>query len=972
MSLATWNVRGCSDEVKREQIVADSKKLSIDILALQETKCPKGMETIIDKHRFILLPSDVRHYGLGFVISPRLANQLVSHSKISDRVAEARFNIGNKNLTVINVYGPTSIVSAADPTTRERTFEAIEQIMANRSRDTIVILGDFNSKVGRGNDLCQGTWAKGTRNENGEHLVNFCLENNLFLANTAFKHPMRRITTWQGKWTNAQGKVVPIYNQIDFIIVPCGLKSSLTNCRSYSGTLATSDHKLVIARLKWRKLQFMQASRNQPEPRPDSRTLCEQLTIRTNYQTAVCVGLTTINSTDLVQRLENIRTVIWNAAKTTVPCKRYGRRSPTFCPVIQSLSERQKGIRLQLENAQLDESKRSALKATRSVILHEIRRINRRKKDLELDKRLESVERAPIGSKMFFALKELNHQPYTPPTIENDRKELVDNDTDKVRIVKEFFAGKYRGQKLSQTTIRQGPIHRPVTSLEVTQAAKQLKNGKAAGPDKIQGELIKYGPIQLHEEIAALINDIVFEGKSLDLGKGVLVLLQKPNKPKGPLANLRPIVLLNTIRKIISLIVLNRIGPAVRSYIAKSQSAYTRERSTSDIVWAHKWLVARIRKYQEIYYVLGLDMTSAFDTVDRALLLEVLADIIPLDELKLIRLLIEDTSLIVKFGKIEDCLLTFMGSPQGDALSPLLFIIYLEACLRKLRPRLPIHSIQPPEMEYADDLDLLFYLLMAAKSAEPIAVGNMLEWNLEVNTTKTELLAISNKTSEWKTAKKLGSLLDDEEDIKRRKQMAAIAFNKMDKIWASNKVSESRRIRIYNAFVLPVLTYNCSTWALTSKLATSIDGFHRRQLRKTIGVRYPETISNVALYDRTKCSAVSSIAKKQRWTLLGHILRRDPDIPAYQAMEAYFKPSTELLVLGRSRTTLPYLINKELNGRAINNGQWGAKHDHAYAKPFTETAIPTSLNSEQDLVDLRQLAQDRDLWRLLVEDICSC
>ena len=38
------------------------------------------------------------------------------------------------------------------------------------------------------------------------------------------------------------------------------------------------------------------------------------------------------------------------------------------------------------------------------------------------------------------------------------------------------------------------------------------------------------------------------------LGTGTLVALQKPNKPRGPLTSLRPVVLLNGIRKILSLI----------------------------------------------------------------------------------------------------------------------------------------------------------------------------------------------------------------------------------------------------------------------------------------------------------------------------------------------------------------------------------------------------------------------------------
>ena len=61
------------------------------------------------------------------------------------------------------------------------------------SKVEINYLGDFNSKLGKlrsadiefGFDNYMGSYGVGNRNENGEHLLNFMLENNLFAANTA-------------------------------------------------------------------------------------------------------------------------------------------------------------------------------------------------------------------------------------------------------------------------------------------------------------------------------------------------------------------------------------------------------------------------------------------------------------------------------------------------------------------------------------------------------------------------------------------------------------------------------------------------------------------------------------------------------------------------------------------------------------------------------------------------------------------
>ena len=36
-----------------------------------------------------------------------------------------------------------------------------------------------------------------------------------------------------------------------------------------------------------------------------------------------------------------------------------------------------------------------------------------------------------------------------------------------------------------------------------------------------------------------------------------------------------------------------------------------------DIVWAHRWLIARIETYKEKIYITGIDMSSTFDTKKR-------------------------------------------------------------------------------------------------------------------------------------------------------------------------------------------------------------------------------------------------------------------------------------------------------------------------------------------------------------------
>ena len=61
-------------------------------------------------------------------------------------------------------------------------------------------------------------------------------------------------------------------------------------------------------------------------------------------------------------------------------------------------------------------------------------------------------------------------------------------------------------------------------------------------------------------------------------------------------------------------------------------------------------------------------------------------------------------------------------------------------------------------------------------------------------------------------------------------------MNSMNKIWIRHtKISGNRRLKLYNALVKRVLTYNCATWGLTKQEEEKLDAIHRQQLRQIIG-----------------------------------------------------------------------------------------------------------------------------------------
>ena len=104
---------------------------------------------------------------------------------------------------------------------------------------------------------------------------------------------------------------------------------------------------------------------------------------------------------------------------------------------------------------------------------------------------------------------------------------------------------------------------------------------------------------------------------------------------------------------------------------------------------------------------MGVDLSKAFDCIDRGKLIQVLEQqqIASEDELRLIQYLISDTKLQVKLGQTYgEKFQTVIGTPQGDALSPMLFLIYLEQIIRtaNLEQRLAQRDVI---YAYADDVN---------------------------------------------------------------------------------------------------------------------------------------------------------------------------------------------------------------------------------------------------------------------------
>ena len=229
--------------------------------------------------------------------------------------------------------------------------------------------------------------------------------------------------------------------------------------------------------------------------------------------------------------------------------------------------------------------------------------------------------------------------------------------------------------------------------------------------------------------------------KDLDINGGVLITIQSPSKKKGPPSNLRPITLLNSLRGALSVVTLNRIKPQVEEYLSKNQSGFRHDRSTSDVIWTHRCLAAKALKEETSIKISGIDMSAAFDTINRRHLFDMVKSIVDEDEHRLIQFLLSGAVIDTRINGTSTSkpFTSNVGTPQGDSLSPVLFTIYLEHTLKEVRPKLPRPTTPfgekiPNEVAYADDVDFIGQNYADIKKIQEV----LKQYQLKVNTDKTE------------------------------------------------------------------------------------------------------------------------------------------------------------------------------------------------------------------------------------------
>ena len=410
----------------------------------------------------------------------------------------------------------------------------------------------------------------------------------------------------------------------------------------------------------------------------------------------------------------------------------------------------------------------------------------------------------------------------------------------------------------------------PFTKEELDSVLRKIKNRKATGLDEIPPEVWK---TRQFDDILLRHCNAVYNQNPIDRWTKGCIL---PFPKKGDLGlakNYRGITLTSIAAKIYNVLLWNRIVPQIDKILRKNQNGFRRNRSTTSQILTIRRILEGVRAKNLQATLLFVDFTKAFDSIHRGKMEQILlAYGLPEETVAAIMILYRNTNVKVRSPDGDtDYFDIVAGVLQGGMLAPYLFIICLDYILRTLidnirengfeltkkrSRRYPAKTIT--DADYADDIALWANTPNQAEtllhSLERAAAGI----GLHVNAHKTEFMCFNQKgdisTLDGTSLKLVdkftylgSSVSSTEKDIDTRLTKAWSAIDRLSIIWKSN-LTDKMKHSFFQATVVLILLYGCTTWTLTKRLEKKLHGNNTRMLRAILNRSWRQHPTRHELY----------------------------------------------------------------------------------------------------------------------------
>lgn len=966
--IGQWNVRTLYQEGKLKQVVKEMQRYNLDVLGISEVRWPgHGKFTTAEKHIFLysgMEDGKSHQHGVGILMSPKMQHSLLAWNPINERIITARITLNGNQITIIQCYAPTDIAELSE---KESFYEILSSLLNKTNKtDIIILMGDFNAKVGYITENFEDIMGKhgiGDRNENGEFLLELCGNFGLKIGGTMFAHKKHHKVTWVSPDEKTE-------NQIDHICINQEWIKGLLDVRNKRGADIGSDHHLLTAKIQlWKK-------RNTSNKKSKYKTarklqLIDPKKLQQIEKEQIVQNL--MKSSERIDYSLPIETV-WQECKRLFieSCKQVkGTESKENNEWISKetwikVRERQ-NIKLQKLNAK-DESRRKEIQEKYNKCSKEVKRRFKRDKERYIEQIADTAQKAEEqkdSKELYKHIRKLSgyKKKNDDSRVRDANGQMLHTEKEQMERWKEYFHELMN--KKNENIQRLPVVDRPELPIDITEptneeviaALRAMKNGKAAGSDMITADILKIDVQVTADILLPLIKRIWTEETfPQEWREGIIVKIPK----KSDLQNCegwRGVTLLNVISKVFSRILLNRISGALAGTIRKEQAGFRAGYSCIDNINTIRMIIEQSLEYNTPAQLLFIDYERAFDSVDRECIWVMLKNKgVPNKIIQLIKAeYTEYKCRVLHRGQLSEPFAAEAGVKQGGILSPLLFLVVIDNVMhettKKHKRGLQWNLTDTLEdLEYADDVCLFAQSIKNMQEKVNDLVVESRKVGLKINKGKTKLLTINTKTTvnihiedthieKIDEFKYLGSIVSNTggttADIQQKINKARKVFAGMRNIWRSKKIGLSTKCKVFNACVKSVLLYGSETWFITNSIKRKLQAFVNRCLRNIIGIWWPKKITNRELWNKTGQRSINEEIKIRKYKWIGHTLRKPIQIPCHTAL--HWTPT-----------------GKRTKGRPCNT--WRRTIQQETGKSIAE---------------LRKIAQDRTKWKQYIETIST-
>jgi hypothetical protein len=182
--------------------------------------------------------------GVGIVLDKSLKDGVVDIKHQGDRIILVKLLVGDLVFNVISAYAPQICLNES---VKMQFWEELDALVSSVSiSEKLFIGGDLNGHVGSTREDFEGVhggFGYGSRNQEGEGILNFALVYDLIIANSLFRKRVSHLVTF------SSGQHC---SQIDFILVRREDRHACLDCKMIPRECVVHQHKLVVADFHFR------------------------------------------------------------------------------------------------------------------------------------------------------------------------------------------------------------------------------------------------------------------------------------------------------------------------------------------------------------------------------------------------------------------------------------------------------------------------------------------------------------------------------------------------------------------------------------------------------------------------------------------------------------------------------------------------------------------------------------------------